>query len=79
MNYELKNVRATGGPVDNKDGVSRDMRIAISANVVGNTYPDFIPEKSGVVNFLKTDSQDQIEAKMTAVGQAYVTAHYPNT
>jgi hypothetical protein len=78
MTYELKDANVVGAPVDNKDGVSRDWQIVVISNIVGNAYSDFYSKQLSTFNFLKTDSQVEIDTKLQAAAQAYITAHYPN-
>lgn len=80
MQYEVKNVVALGLPFTKNEVFG--LNLAITAGIVGQNYPGFVNvdiNKETFCPILKTDTVNQIEAKMAAFAAAYVTATYPNT
>lgn len=78
MEYILKSATSRQVPYTNKENVY-GIDVLITTGIVGQTYDGFKNLNVGFCPVEKTDSVNQIQAKIDAFATTYVATKYPNT
>lgn len=86
MNYELKSAKANGLPFDKKENpldlespLIYGLNIIIRTGIVGQTYNGFQNTNVEFCPILRTDTVNEILAKINTFALAFVASEYPNT
>lgn len=78
MQYELKSTSANGNPYTNQEGVY-GIDVIIRTKIVNQIYEGFENLDVSFCPIEKTDTINQIEAKMNAFATDFIKNKYPNT